>query len=365
MKNLLLILILSTLTLSVKSQTLVAYYPMNSASVSNDTVYNVLNPSGNMNGFVDKQSGANPVNLETDSIHESFWFDGRKKINFGWNPIVNDSPYIITMWVKVYSTNFGWTDYRYGAPFISFGNDGNPSNHSQATISLAPQSPTYSDKGRPGFVNSTLNNVLNGIYCRSFLTQSLDSLINIPIGVWKFIAIRHDSSVFNKNYYQFFVDTIMIPNNKLDDIGLISYPLINNMSLGFHQTGNGIASTPLLLNGCIDEVRIYSGTGTFTNDSLLIDSLARQFSGNNTSLGLSNIETKYESGFVYPNPTTDMVYFKNNTWYQRVELYDNLGKLIKAELNTNKFDLREFKPGIYFLRTYNKNRIIQTKVIKQ
>ena len=72
---------------------------------------------------------------------------------------------------------------------------------------------------------------------------------------------------------------------------------------------------------------------------------------------------------VYPNPTTGTLFISTGDEiqtidYQIIDLYGRLLEQGRAEGNT--LDLNRQKPGVYFIRLFQDNRILSTeKIIKQ
>ena len=74
-------------------------------------------------------------------------------------------------------------------------------------------------------------------------------------------------------------------------------------------------------------------------------------------------EIKKESVNVYPNPTNDIIHF-NLEENLEVQLYDALGKLVKAQsgkVGSNEINIKDFPQGVYFLNVSGK----ATKIMKK
>ncbi len=71
---------------------------------------------------------------------------------------------------------------------------------------------------------------------------------------------------------------------------------------------------------------------------------------------------------VFPNPTNDQVFIKSETAFDRFEVYNAIGQLVKSE---NKFgtetiiQTNEWQKGIYFLKLHFSNNSILYKIIKE
>ncbi|MDD3321398.1 MAG: T9SS type A sorting domain-containing protein [Paludibacter sp.] len=85
-------------------------------------------------------------------------------------------------------------------------------------------------------------------------------------------------------------------------------------------------------------------------------------------------ESNYITGFesivenkqvLYPNPVMDNLHVKLND-FDKLEIYDNQGKMIHSTKFVTQFNVSDLKPGIYFVRIrLNNNSIIFQKLIKQ
>lgn len=346
---------------NLHAQTLIAHYSMDTV-INTGTqliIPNIVNPGGSTDGSIQVISG-NSSHIISDSGHTCFNFDGKKQINLNWNPLTIDTTFIITMWVKAYGSNIDPTSFIYGAPLISFGNSTNNTSESAFDIGIDSLN---TGKGRLAFETRDFNHTLSAICYSPIMGQQISSKFNVSNGTWKFIAIRHDSIGFLNSYYQFFVDTNMLPKSYTIDKGYISHPqTINNMRFGNVLVG-GIGNIGVFLNGYMDDVRIYYGTGSFSSDSLLLDSLAR-IQYNSTQTGISTIFNK-KLVLPYPNPSSDKVIFSDNVVYSQINIYDYSGKLIKTEFNSNTIEILDMNPGIYFAKLYYKNELHESKFVKE
>jgi len=87
------------------------------------------------------------------------------------------------------------------------------------------------------------------------------------------------------------------------------------------------------------------------------------------NLLLSNEEFKMTKTIIYPNPTKDYIYLKNNDLQNinSLNVYSITGKLLLSkEGNLNQLSLQDFSSGIYFLKINFDNKSSQTlKIIKE
>lgn len=82
---------------------------------------------------------------------------------------------------------------------------------------------------------------------------------------------------------------------------------------------------------------------------------------------LSTTENELTDILIYPNPVSEVIYFKGITSIQSVALYSMLGKQIEVSINnSNEIDVSFLKDGIYFLKiTDEQNRSTLRKFIKK
>ena len=67
---------------------------------------------------------------------------------------------------------------------------------------------------------------------------------------------------------------------------------------------------------------------------------------------------------VYPNPTSGLITIDLNSTIDKIEVYDVLGKLVNVKLHTNQINLQSMVNGIYVLRIYSNDAVINKKIIK-
>lgn len=91
----------------------------------------------------------------------------------------------------------------------------------------------------------------------------------------------------------------------------------------------------------------------------------------NVCVGINELENNLSAN-LYPIPSSDLIYLKLNNVFigetTRIEIYSSLGQLVTAnETKENLFisDIKNFSPGIYFMRIKFKERILDKKFIKQ
>jgi Secretion system C-terminal sorting domain/Domain of unknown function DUF11 len=81
---------------------------------------------------------------------------------------------------------------------------------------------------------------------------------------------------------------------------------------------------------------------------------------------LSNDQFDNENVSVYPNPVSDVVYFKTIEEVSKVEIYDMSGRILSSNsILENKLDVNNLQSGNYILKIYTQNGIVTNKIIKQ
>lgn len=81
---------------------------------------------------------------------------------------------------------------------------------------------------------------------------------------------------------------------------------------------------------------------------------------------LSNDQFESEYVSVYPNPVSDVLYFKTLEEISKVEVYDISGRILSSNsILDNKLDVNRLQSGNYILKIYTQNKILTSKIIKQ
>jgi len=83
---------------------------------------------------------------------------------------------------------------------------------------------------------------------------------------------------------------------------------------------------------------------------------------------LSNETFKEDNLFIYPNPTSDMLYFDitGDISLEKIEIYDTIGKkVLSSQINNNSVDVSQLTAGVYFVKIYSGENQITKKIIKK
>ena len=68
---------------------------------------------------------------------------------------------------------------------------------------------------------------------------------------------------------------------------------------------------------------------------------------------------------LYPNPADNSFYIEENQVVEQVNIYSNVGELIKAFNNQKVYQVSKLTSGMYFVKIYYKNGIIKKKLLKK
>jgi hypothetical protein len=86
------------------------------------------------------------------------------------------------------------------------------------------------------------------------------------------------------------------------------------------------------------------------------------------TLGLDKQDNRSTGGYIYPNPSSDFIYFPSKQMPISIGIYNNLGQKIidKTSVEINKVDVSQLKKGIYFVRAiYSEKNSATYKLVKQ
>lgn len=84
----------------------------------------------------------------------------------------------------------------------------------------------------------------------------------------------------------------------------------------------------------------------------------------NTMTGINVRGTKTTLEF-YPNPTNDIVKFKNLNTENKIIIFDNNGKIVLTNENISEINLNSLTSGTYFIKISSNNQNYTIKVLKQ
>jgi hypothetical protein len=97
--------------------------------------------------------------------------------------------------------------------------------------------------------------------------------------------------------------------------------------------------------GC--SVQAYNWFLTLSNDSLESNSENNEF-------------------YIYPNPTKNIVHFKNISEIEEIKIFDYLGKeVLKQTIINNEINVENLSKGIYIVEIHSENGTVYKKFIKE
>lgn len=148
------------------------------------------------------------------------------------------------------------------------------------------------------------------------------------------------------------------------EAGTVSFTNLNPTATTFlWDFGDGNSSTE------VNPTHTYSAN-TIYEVSLTTDACGED-STRTQSIEIDNLNTtdfNTENLRIYPNPSTDFVYF-TTAEYSSIRIFDNTGKELKASLSktedTYQLDIREFNKGIYFVQIQKDNQTKISKIVKK
>lgn len=158
----------------------------------------------------------------------------------------------------------------------------------------------------------------------------------------------------------------------------------------FIPSADAVQSWTIVSNTVVSGVRtlvvsrplVSAGDYTFLNDNSSINIIFSEgstttlaYHGNNphapqtltrTALGVESFSL--QSSKIYPNPSKGEFTIKTNTKLSQINIYSELGKLIKSisvedDLNTNEVSVNGLSTGIYFLELQNDTEKSWKKVV--
>jgi hypothetical protein len=68
---------------------------------------------------------------------------------------------------------------------------------------------------------------------------------------------------------------------------------------------------------------------------------------------------------IYPNPAIETVTILSKTTPEKVEIYDQLGRLVSTTNNEKSIDISSLKVGIYYLKIHINHQFKIEKLIKK
>jgi hypothetical protein len=85
-------------------------------------------------------------------------------------------------------------------------------------------------------------------------------------------------------------------------------------------------------------------------------------------LGLDKYNDSFTDAYIYPNPSSEFIYFTSKQMPISVEIFNNLGQKVSYQtlIDLNKIEISKLKKGVYFIRAiYSDKNVATYKLIKQ
>ncbi|MBP1629233.1 MAG: hypothetical protein H6Q15_126 [Bacteroidetes bacterium] len=86
-----------------------------------------------------------------------------------------------------------------------------------------------------------------------------------------------------------------------------------------------------------------------------------KYSHKTGEVGLTKIQTENYS--IYPNPVKDKLQITGN--YDRIEIYDNIGRNVYNSNKSSDYDLSKLNSGFYLVKIFEENKTYTKKIIKE
>ena len=171
-------------------------------------------------------------------------------------------------------------------------------------------------------------------------------------------------------------------SNNPDNANTFSFDLINNVNWTANSDNSWLNLSFQSLTGKYDYKNLISGNG----DAKIIMSAQTNNTGVNRtsnvlisgdsgvspktiaitqSAVLASGETKTFVTTLYPNPTSDVLNIETQQKISKIEIYDLSGKLLKTADGKNKqVSVSQLNKGMYVIRIYTENGVVNSKFIK-
>lgn len=153
------------------------------------------------------------------------------------------------------------------------------------------------------------------------------------------------------------------------DIDILLWNRFNN-TLVWKENGDGLGTfgVPQIISTEIDFVAD-AKAADFDNDGFL-DIVSASIADNklawykNVSLSISDNEKN--TYFIYPNPTSGILYVESKHLISNISIYNILGQRIQKTKGNSQIDISKTQKGVYFLKVEDENGNSQThKILKQ
>ncbi len=121
---------------------------------------------------------------------------------------------------------------------------------------------------------------------------------------------------------------------------------------------------------CINDGPLYGNFVCYSDNNFTLYKKAGIITPcNYFTVGINDHKSIWNEIKVFPNPVADQLnlsYDEYNFNITQIKITDPLGRIILEDVSTKLINIKELKPGIYFLQIYNKENLIALeKIIKE
>ncbi len=157
----------------------------------------------------------------------------------------------------------------------------------------------------------------------------------------------------------------------MNEFELIRYtaviPVKDHFYVGWQVTGTDEVHVGFDVNESSNGnifVRLDDSWSSYLNDgALMIRPIMKRGNQNRfTGIEPDYVQNSNEKLKVYPNPTTGKIHLEKSV--ERVQLFNQLGSLVKEQFYTRELDLGDLEPGMYILQSMDQGMIQTTKVVR-
>ncbi|MFT5668196.1 MAG: N-acetylneuraminic acid mutarotase [Vicingaceae bacterium] len=110
-----------------------------------------------------------------------------------------------------------------------------------------------------------------------------------------------------------------------------------------------------------DEVYFFGGLNRATN---LFPNESWKFDLTDTTSSINEIDQVLENTFIYPNPSSDFIFWKSHRSISDVRVYNGVGQLVfTSAANVQRMDVNGLNDGLYFVQFFDRTKIIKTSKV--
>ena len=171
-------------------------------------------------------------------------------------------------------------------------------------------------------------------------------------------------SYTNLNSLVFQIGTVSFENSNCIDSNKVFTQIISpyfEPEITIRKFGIGL--------GQIETEYIYAAENKYYKTSLSYYNKGGVSCGNFSSafgsIGTKKIDSNNLTISVFPNPTNDFVTISANQDLIKIELFNEIGQMIKSDYKSKAMDLSDLPKGLYIVKLYGQQNIVIKKIIKK